>query len=198
VIVPFAISSATGTIAFQLVPSVVRTTTFTGALQSLLNSSGGPYAWRIVPLGRLAEFERWRQSVDVVTDAYFRLELPNPSWDDEPQVEALMTQLRALVATIRAKAAAGESLDSEADLFQQLLHHVRQDYGRAAVKGRDANGEETEWRSVGGGTVPLKKSFEVEAEEDQVPEPTLLDALAEGERETEAIEILEADDEETR
>lgn len=49
VIVPFAVALDSSVVAFQLRSGVVRPTTFTGALQSLLNEASQAYSWEVRP-----------------------------------------------------------------------------------------------------------------------------------------------------
>jgi hypothetical protein len=177
VVVPFAIRIPTGVVAFQLVSGVIRPTTFTGALQSLFNVSSS-YPWRVTPLVVHSSFEEWKSRVPTITEFAFRVQVPNPRYINEPDVERLLEEVRLEAARVAGRARDGESINASADIFRQLLDHVRRDYGRGVVKGRDESGSDTEWDSSGGGTVPARRRIESEGE-DEVLEGDLLRVLAE-------------------
>jgi hypothetical protein len=179
VVVPFAINVSTGLIAFQLISGVVRPTTFTMALQSILNLNP-TYRWNIEPLAFQRSFEEWRERVPVVSEFSFRLEVPNPRYVNEPEVERLLEQLRLQVATLVGKARDGESINLDADLFKQSLDHVRRKYGRGVIRGRDDAGIETEWDSSRGGTVPVRRRVSSEGEE-QILDEDLIRELSQAE-----------------
>jgi len=176
VIVPLTLSAETGVIAFQLRSGVVRPTTFTGALQGLLNQSQ-TYRWQVQPLVIERPYPEWRQTVVRVSEARFRLLQPNPNWADRKEVEHIVDQLEAQVARLEARAAQGEGLNDASPLFKQALDHTLAHYGRAVVRGVDAQEVESEWDSSGGGTIPVREDVEVETEADEVPQTDLTETL---------------------
>ncbi len=141
--------------------------------------------------------EEWANGVARVTEFSFNLDRPNPHYHDDEWVESVIEDLRLRVARISGKAREGESLDLEDTKFQQMLDHVRRDYGRGVVRGIDYAEDESEWISAQGGTVPAKKVFEVEAETDEVPEGTLLEALSSPPKRIRLLEPGDLDDETT-
>jgi hypothetical protein len=195
VIVPFAVNTATGTAAFQLRAGVVRPATFAGALSGLLNRNP-TYRWQVSPLAVVQPFSQWRESVTRVTRARFRLEQPNPGWEDRAEVEHILQDLDAEIARLEARAAHGHGLNTQGNLFQQALDHVLRRYGRAVVRGVDARDRETEWDSMGGGTMPVKAELEVAGEPDEVPTEALVEELDRREVELQEARVQEADDEE--
>lgn len=174
VVVPFVLDTPTGDTAFQLRPGVVRATTFTGALQSLLNTSR-VYRWDLRPLVVQRSFEEWLRRTVQVTDFAFRLERPNPHYHDNPMIETILEDLRLETARLAGKARPGESVDVENGLFRQLLDHAGRKYGRGLIQGFDQEGE-TQWDSSGGGTVPARKSINSEGD-DEILESELRGAL---------------------
>jgi hypothetical protein len=160
VIVPFAIALDTSVAAYQLRSGVVRPTTFTGALQSLLNEASRTYGWEVRPLVAHATFEQWQAQVAQITEFNFRLERPNPHYHDNDRVEDLIEALRLQVASLRGRAREGEAVNIESDTFRQFLDHVRRDHGRGVVRGELQDREETEWRSSDGGVVPATRAVE--------------------------------------
>lgn len=171
-VIPFAVDVEQRRVGFQLVPGQVRTASFTGALESVLNLSA-TYRWRVRPLVRKVSFEVWRRSVDRVTEFNFRLERPNPHYADDDKVEEIIEDFNAEVVRVSGK---GEDVDEGADLFRQALDHtLNRHYGRAVVRGlRDEH--ETEWRTTDDGTVPAIERVESENEE-ELPEEELVPLL---------------------
>lgn len=80
------------------------------------------------------------------------------------------------MATVKGS---GEDIDDASTSFQQLLDHVRREYGRGTMRGQEADGQESEWRSTDGGAVPAIERVESENEE-ELPEdelPSLFDRI---------------------
>jgi hypothetical protein len=179
VVIPFALNIATGFVGFQLLSGLVRPTSFTGAMQSLLNQDP-LHRWSVEPLAINRTYEEWRSHVAVLTDFSFRLEVPNPHYVNEPDVEHLLEDLRVQVAKLVGRARSGESINDEADIFRQSLDHVRRKYGRGVLKGRDDAGIDTEWDSSKGGIVPLRRRVE-SAGEGEIEDDDLIRTLSEEE-----------------
>lgn len=196
VIVPFAVAVDTSATAFQLRSGIVRPTTFTGALQSLLNESSRTYGWEVRPLVSHLSFEQWQAQVAQVTEFNFRLERPNPHYHDNDRVEGLIEDLRLQVASLRGRARNGEAVNVESETFRQLLDHVRRDYGRGVVRGELPDHEETEWRSSDGGVVPATLAVESgDAEEIDVVD--LTSAVLHPPRDARPQTEVDSDDSET-
>ncbi len=79
VIVPFAINTSTGVVAFQRRAGVVRPTTLAGAFRGLLNVIRRDQ-WIVAPLTVVLSFSDWQGDVVRVTPARFRLQQPNPEF----------------------------------------------------------------------------------------------------------------------
>ncbi len=176
VIVPFAVDLAERTVAYQLFAGQVRPGTFTGALQSLLNTQDA-YSWLVSPLAFPMTFERWESTVQYVTEFSFRLIPPNPNYQDDDQIEALIENLRLGVARVSGKARQGETVNTNDSLFTQAMDHVRREYGAATVTGVDETGLLSEWKSSNGGMVPARSRIESESDEDEIPDDELLGSL---------------------
>ncbi|MDP8931871.1 MAG: hypothetical protein M3O70_25695 [Actinomycetota bacterium] len=193
VIVPFVIDIRARRVAFQLESGQVRPNSFTGALQDVLNEHTDTYEWAVTPLVHRMPYEDWvREIVDVVTEFTFRLERPNPHYGDRAHIREMIEDLRLYVATVKGQ---GANIDTDDDLFQEYMDHVRHNYGSAKLKGRERSGQVSEWMSAQGGSVPAQSRVESEAE-DEVPEEELVRALDTLGVATEADEDERLDEEE--
>jgi hypothetical protein len=152
------VNADTGEVCFQLRPGYIRPTSFTKALEEILNLRQ-PSMWSVLPMVKDLDFPEWRSSVVRVSKAAFRLERPNPNYSQRPIIEEVVEGLHAESVTLRAKASAGESLDSDNPLFTQAMDHVRRRYGAGKVYGEDARGDQSEWHSVQGGVSPNAADF---------------------------------------
>jgi hypothetical protein len=115
-----------------------------------------------------------------LTEFSFRLEAPNPHYVDEPEVERLLEELELQVARLIGRAREGRGINDGADLFRQALDHVRRNYGRGVIKGRDEAGLDTEWDSSNGGTMPVRRRVE-SAAEGEIEEEDLIRTLSQEE-----------------
>jgi hypothetical protein len=194
-VVPFGIEVETGATAFQLIPGIVRTTIFTGALQALLNENG-LFRWSISPLARQWSFEDWRAG-HKVTSFTFRLERPNPRYHGQI-VEEIVDRLNLEAARLQGAAEMGDSVNTESQILQELLDHVRRRYGRGVLHGRDDRGEESEWRSEAGGTVPAQRRIPVQTEEREIPDNDLAAAIWQAPNDLLALPPGDVDDEAER
>lgn len=193
VVVPFVIRTSDGVTVFQLRPGIIRFTTFTGALQALLNSAQNPYLWVVQPLAVHRVFEDWWQGTERVTDFTFRLNRPNPHYHDNALVEQIMEELRLEVGRLSGRAGVDGSVNVSSSSFQQLLNHVLRRYGRGIVRGIDLDGQETEWDSSDDGTVHAKRRIPAVGGE-EAPEEVLRDALLAPPRGLVALPSDEADE----
>lgn len=180
VVVPFVIQKSDGVIAFQLYPGVVRETTFTGALQQLLNDASHVHVWRVQSFVEDRSFEEWLSTTEVVSKFDFALERPNPNYAHRPFVEEMIEGMDLRLGKIGGRAREGDSVNVNSDLFQQALDHVILDYGKAKVSGQDREGAETTWMKVQGavGRVASKRTRSGFGNE-QAPEELLQEVLAE-------------------
>jgi hypothetical protein len=77
---PFVIDLSDQRVAFQVRPGVIRPTTFTGALQALLNTTSVLARWRVHPDTYEVDWPTWLRSVDRVLQLRIRVERPNPHY----------------------------------------------------------------------------------------------------------------------
>ena len=180
VVVPFVVRKLDGVIAFQLYPGVVRETTFTGALQDLLNSASGQHVWRVKSFVETREFDEWLAATEGVTKFNFTLERPNPNYVDRERIEEIIEDLELEVAKLSGRAREGESVNVDAEIFREALDHVMRDYGKAKIVGRDREGSESTWVKLRGmlGRVAQKKTRRGVGTE-QAPEDVLREVLDE-------------------
>jgi len=172
-VVPFAIRKADGVIAYQLYPGIVRETTFTGAMTDLLNNASENYIWRIESFVEIREFQEWLAETPAITRFDLTLERPNPNYAGRPRIEEMVEEVRVETLRLVGKAIEGESVNLNADYFQQALDHViYHEYGKAKLRGVDTDGEESVWEKIRGvvGRVASRRVFHapgpVEAPED--------------------------------
>lgn len=160
VVVPFVVRKVDGVIAFQLYPGVVRETTFTGALQELLNDASDQHVWRVSSFVETRDFFDWVATTDGVTKFTFTLERPNPNYVDREHVEEIIEDLELEVAKLSGRAREGESVNIGADVFREALDHVTRDYGKAKIIGLDREGSESTWVKLRGmnGRVAQKRT----------------------------------------
>lgn len=148
-VVPFVVDTDNGLCSYQLFSGVVRETTFTGALQDLLNSGSRVYRWKLSPLAREVTFERWFASITRLVEFDIELRVPNPHYEGRPFVESVMESLRAEVARLRGRND-GPGLDAESPIFRQAMDHVLRNYGKARVTGAAADAASETWVGNGG------------------------------------------------
>ncbi len=138
VVVPFLISDVHCLVTFQLIPGEVRPTTVTGSLQALL-SANGTHFWTIRQFKYSKTIDQWLESVGGVSTFKVRLLYPNPNWTGRQKIRDMMSELKAGILDIKAKAEKDGYIDISSDLSQQAMDHVRLGYGRATLIGSDLN-----------------------------------------------------------
>lgn len=175
VVVPFVLDLATGVVAFQLRAGLIRTRTFSGALESLLNAEG-TYRWTVSTLFLRRSYAEWRQNVSAVTAFSFRIEPPNPNWIGRERVRALVEDLETEWTRLSGK---GDSIDDTADLFRESLDHTLLGYGQARIDGITQEGQHSEWRATKEepGIVPATTRVDLESDEVEAPRDALTEAL---------------------
>lgn len=168
VVVPFGISTSDGTVAYQLRSGIVRETTFTGALQALLNADSGEYLWRVDPLAESTPYEDWIARISRVTNFDVRLERPNPHYYGNDLAEQIIEEIRLEFARLSGTERPGEGVDTNADPFRQAMDHVLRDYGRASLRALDPQGEESVWVKARGrlGSVLIRRKRQAVGPED--------------------------------
>jgi hypothetical protein len=176
-LVPFAIRLQDGVIAYQLRPGLVREASFTGALQGLLNAPQHPFVWTVRQAVEATDWEEWSSDVVSVTDFNIRVDRPNPDYGHEHLIEDAVEDTNLEYLRLSGTAHDG-GVNVRANLFDQAMRHVLREYGRAAVRGIDSQGEETTWVKVKGmlGSVTSRRKIR-QVGEPEVPESLLLSML---------------------
>lgn len=150
VTVPFFISPD-GRVSYQLIANVVREATFIRAFTELMHEGNdGVFQWTVIPLSVERSYDDWIRSVAKVTKFDFRLDRPNPHYDDDYLIEKLVEDTRAVSIRLAGMAPADGQIDTESDPFRQALDHVERKYGRATITGLDDNDSETVWAKMKG------------------------------------------------
>jgi hypothetical protein len=144
VVVPFAIRLGDGLVAFQLRPGLVRTSSFTGALEALLNDPASEYLWSIKAAVQAEDWQAWSARVSKVTAFNIRLDRPNPHYGDDDRIESVIEGIRVEYMRLSGSAL-NEGINIDDDLFRQAVNHVLRNYGRASISGIDADGSESTW-----------------------------------------------------
>jgi hypothetical protein len=178
VLVPFAIRLSDGLVAYQLRPGMVREESFSGALAALLNTTANEYVWKVEAAVELRSWDEWRREVDSVTSFAFRLDKPNPHYDDDLLVEHLIEDLQLQYARLAGKALDEHGVNTDDDFFRQALDHVLREYGRAAVEGQTADGRDSTWVKVKGMAASVMARLTVGAiGGEEIPEEELVSVL---------------------
>lgn len=181
-VVPFAVRKSDGRIVFQLYPGIVRETTFTGALEELLNASDrSMYIWRIESLAEPEDFQSWFSRTRGIRRFEFTLERPNPNYVDRPIVEHLVEDTRLETLRLSGKALQGESVDTSSGIFRQALDHVLRNYGKAKLVAEDLDGSDSTWvKGKNAESQVASKRSMAAFGPDQAPESVLLEAAHNG------------------
>jgi len=178
VLVPFAIRLSDGLVAYQLRPGMVREESFAGALAALLNTTPNEYVWSVEAAVDFRSWDEWRSEVDSVTSFAFRLDKPNPHYDDDWRVEDLIENLQLEYARLAGKALDERGVNTDDEFFRQALDHVLREYGRAAVDGQTADGKESTWVKVKGMAASVMARLTVRAVgAEEIPEEELVSVL---------------------
>jgi hypothetical protein len=195
VVIPFGVLTATGAIAYQLRSGLVRESTFTGALQALLSSSGTQYIWDITSLAETVGYNEWRARVERVMSFDLRLERPNPHYHGDEIAERLIEDIRLQYARLSGAEQPGEGVDVDSDLFTQALDHVLRDYGRASLRALDRQGDETVWVKLKGriGNVIAQRRIPAIGGE-EAPSDVIKSALYEAPRHAEEVRLGDSDE----
>jgi hypothetical protein len=171
---PFAIQAPDLRVAFQLRPGKIRPTTFTGALQALLNRASPFWSWRVEREVIEMPWETWLGRVTRITHLSVTLRRPNPHYGDREYVERLIEGVRARVFTGDWKARPDDpgGIDLGDEIIREAIEHASE-YGKWSAAGEidptapdadllaaDEYGE-TRWRS---GETALTPSAESETD----------------------------------
>jgi hypothetical protein len=182
---PFVARLADLRIAFQLRSNIIRPTSFTKALQALLNEASSMVRWQVDHDVRGIPWAQWLEQVERVTKIHVRLERPNPNYHGRKRVEEIIEGTRAKLLELTATAredAPGLNLDDE--FILQVIEHAAE-FGKYTAQGQiiEHGRERTvQWRSDVEGAPPERivpadietreASHEVLAQalEDEVPQ----------------------------
>lgn len=184
---PFAINLSTFTVAFQLRSSLIKRTSFTGALQDLLNESSPYDSWQVDPLLDQVSFDTFIARVDLVTELRFRLDLPNPDFAGRPLVEQIVEGTGSQLVEVVMK---GDDIEVTDDVVRQMVDHtVQRGYGRLLATAQQGD-RRRRWDSDKDSAPPEKQTTDVDPESREVKWSALTDAA----REFAPNEDLSADD----
>ncbi|MEU4602551.1 hypothetical protein AB0F43_06200 [Kribbella sp. NPDC023972] len=173
VIVPFAVRLGDGLIAFQLRPGVVRTSSFTGALEALLNDPTSEYLWNIKAAVQAEDWQVWSRRVSRITAFKIRLDRPNPHYGDDDKIESVIEGIRVEYMRLSG-VALDEGINLDDDLFRQAVNHVLRNYGRASISGVEADGSESTWIKLRDMVASVVRTIRIRAVGDrEVPDEVL-------------------------
>ncbi|ERS41840.1 hypothetical protein HMPREF1287_01162 [Corynebacterium sp. KPL1986] len=145
----FAVNLDNLSLAIQSTPNVGVTSAL-GAIRALLSLEGEK--WTLSPLKRAVSFEQWKNSVDKIVRAKYKLRKPNPHYGEAKSLEEIMEGAEAEVATLEVSSDQGLDLDSS--FLQETQLHTERGYGEADFVGirSDATGQnvETKYSSIAG------------------------------------------------
>lgn len=128
---PFAVRLDSLRLAVQTRGSDIKLNGLVGAFQALLSGEGE--RWQVRSPTREMSFAEWRASVDRVTSVRFKVRKPNPHYQGTPDLEAMIEQAEARLATLEL--ASDEGLDTAAPFIAQSQRHVERGYGEAVYHG---------------------------------------------------------------
>jgi len=146
---PFALRVGTGELAFQRRPGTIRPTSFTGALQALMNEVSDYTRWRVEQETKAVPWPDWATSVDRVTELRFHLERPNPNYKDRERVKQIIEGANARVANLVLKASDDDlqGLDLDDEIVKQAIDHATRNYGTFKAVGERPGEPEVSWKS---------------------------------------------------
>lgn len=147
---PFAIDLRSLDVAFQLRSQTIKRTSFTGALQAVLNEYSG-MGYRVEPRLDESSFPRWLERVENVTRMTFWLEPPNPNWSGRPTLRKVMEGAKANAVKLILEAdpeVEPEGLDLDSDIIQEALSHTEErEYGEFQAEGQRRDERPTKYIS---------------------------------------------------
>lgn len=202
VVVPLMIDVERHLLSFQLISNLVKPRTIVGNLQVLLNTKG-THRWIIRELVFPMSVDDWVQGVSRISGLSARIDYPNPSFKDRPNIERLVQQLHAQSVNLRAKPHGTDSINLSSDWPREIFDHVIEGHGAVELTGTDrTSGRDSKIRiTKTGGELPAIDKVEtsedaLEVSEDQLRatqlslfthllRPTTDDILIEGDTEDE-------------
>lgn len=136
--VPFAINLQTMRLAIQSRP-MLKLNGLIGAIEAILSED--EFKWRIRSPREHMTFSDWRASVERVTKVRLRVIKPNPHYRDTPNLEALLEQAEAEVATLEIEAVGG--IDTDSTFIVESQEHIDAGYGEGVYRGVVSEGHES-------------------------------------------------------
>ena len=189
---PFALNLDNLAIVFQLRAGRIKHTSFTGALQALLNEASGDTIWRVRPIVQGVDWERWRTSVLRVRHLELKMERPNPNYHGRNHVESIVEGTNARLARLVLDADEQDldGLNIDDPLIREAIQHALEDYGSVKAVGdvpTPTGSQESVWRSdVDGSPIetrvpvdPATREVVPDALRDELPDaaPDTIDAV---------------------
>jgi hypothetical protein len=148
VISPFAIDRETLRIAFQTRGNEIKSQSFVGAFQALLDAASPVERWRVYHEKTEEPFEQWLSRVGRIERVRVRVRRPNPHYTGR-EVEDFVEGLNAKSAEISARADPDDpqGIDRHDAFLEQMVAHAER-YGSYEVVGTDDEGARVEYRST--------------------------------------------------
>ena len=200
VVVPLMIDAERHLLSFQLISNIVKPQTVVGNLQPLLNTKG-THRWIIRELVFPMSLDAWIQSVSRISGFSARIDYPNPSFKDRPNIEGLVNQLNAAYVNLRAKPHGVDSINIRSGWAREIFDHVVDGYGTIELTGPDTRfGRDSKIRiTKTGGELPVIDKVEssedaLEVSDDQL-RTTQLSLFAHRLKPTDADTLIESEDE---
>lgn len=132
---PFAINLGALSMAVQPRAPHIRLGGIIGAMRELLQRVDP--GWKIEAEADPMSLEQWKRTVSRVIDVRFLLRKPNPHYQDDKDLEAVMEDAQALYARLQLSSEKG--LDTESSFIVQSQNHVDRRYGEARYEGIKKN-----------------------------------------------------------
>lgn len=155
---PFAIDLQTLRVAFQLRGADIKPTSFTGALQALLNEASSTEEWRVEREITVVPFREWASTVDRIVLIRLVLERPNPNYRGRRQVEQIIEGANAGLAQLqlRAKKDDPQGIDTKDQLVNEAIDHAAE-HGRYSAVG-ERGPSELAWTSAQQGAAEIRRA----------------------------------------
>lgn len=169
---PWAVDLNTLTMAVQPRGNIIRLNGLLGAIRSLL-SQNQP-GWDIETISHKTNFEKWRETVERVTQVRMTVRKPNPHYRDTPNIESLLEQADAEYARLELNAEDG--IDTDSSFIQESQNHIEQGaYGEARFVGVRGNDISVYNTALGSEEQPLSMPVKESGEVDQGSLARILD-----------------------
>ncbi|MDO5700793.1 MAG: hypothetical protein Q4P36_04890 [Bowdeniella nasicola] len=141
------------------------------AIRHLLSKTTSP--WAIEPITERVSLGTWLSGVHHVTRIRFTVKQPNPHWAGAEQLEEVMENARAKLASLEL--AAPDGIRYGSSFVSQTQHHVERGYGTSRWEGERPDGSKTIYSSEVGVETPVELGV---GEDGEVPATAMRNALA--------------------